>query len=238
MFKTQLGPVEDSANVVSLSLLPFTTSLAQVVGGVSGTVLAEALVLAAERGEDPWDTLFRLLVDTEGRVGALYHMMSEEDVVVLDWATFHGVTKDDIMKHLEQRKAAPAAPAAPPSGEPVPLRGDAIAAVVTGGWDLLLLGMGADAHVGALYPGSPALDERQRLCAAVDRPDGMTGLTLTPPAMLAAKKILLLVTGAAKAITVRRTLDGADQTRSRPVTILAGHPDVTFVLDDAAAAKA
>lgn len=36
--------------------------------------------VAAERGEDPWDTLFRLLVETDGRVGALYHMMSEEDV--------------------------------------------------------------------------------------------------------------------------------------------------------------
>jgi N-acyl-D-aspartate/D-glutamate deacylase len=36
--------------------------------------------VAAERGEDPWDTLFRLLIETEGRVGALYHMMSEDDV--------------------------------------------------------------------------------------------------------------------------------------------------------------
>ncbi|MGH9345672.1 MAG: N-acyl-D-amino-acid deacylase family protein [Vicinamibacterales bacterium] len=36
--------------------------------------------IAAERGEDPWDTLFRLLVETDGRVGALYHMMSEDDV--------------------------------------------------------------------------------------------------------------------------------------------------------------
>jgi N-acyl-D-amino-acid deacylase len=36
--------------------------------------------LATERNEDPWDTLFRLLIDTEGRVGALYHMMSEEDI--------------------------------------------------------------------------------------------------------------------------------------------------------------
>lgn len=36
--------------------------------------------IAAERGEDPWETLFRLLIETEGRVGALYHMMSEDDV--------------------------------------------------------------------------------------------------------------------------------------------------------------
>jgi N-acyl-D-aspartate/D-glutamate deacylase len=36
--------------------------------------------VAAERGEDPWETYFRLLLDNDGRVGALYHMMSEEDV--------------------------------------------------------------------------------------------------------------------------------------------------------------
>lgn len=36
--------------------------------------------IAAERREDPWDTLFRILSDTGGRVGALYHMMSEEDI--------------------------------------------------------------------------------------------------------------------------------------------------------------
>jgi N-acyl-D-amino-acid deacylase len=36
--------------------------------------------IAAGRGEDPWDTYFRLLTENDGRVGALYHMMSEEDV--------------------------------------------------------------------------------------------------------------------------------------------------------------
>lgn len=36
--------------------------------------------IAASRNEDPWDTLFTLLIENEGRIGALYHMMSEEDV--------------------------------------------------------------------------------------------------------------------------------------------------------------
>ena len=36
--------------------------------------------VASERNEDPWDTLFWLLIETEGRIGALYHMMSEDDV--------------------------------------------------------------------------------------------------------------------------------------------------------------
>lgn len=37
--------------------------------------------IAAERKADPWDVYFNLLIDTGGRVGALYHMMSEADVV-------------------------------------------------------------------------------------------------------------------------------------------------------------
>lgn len=36
--------------------------------------------LAAERKADPWDVYFSLLIDSGGRVGALYHMMSEADV--------------------------------------------------------------------------------------------------------------------------------------------------------------
>jgi N-acyl-D-amino-acid deacylase len=37
--------------------------------------------IATERKADPWDVYFQLLVESGGRIGALYHMMSEEDVV-------------------------------------------------------------------------------------------------------------------------------------------------------------
>ncbi|MBI1873328.1 MAG: D-aminoacylase [Acidobacteria bacterium] len=36
--------------------------------------------IARSRGQDNWDTLFAILTENEGRVGALYHMMSEDDV--------------------------------------------------------------------------------------------------------------------------------------------------------------
>ena len=97
--------------------------------------------------------------------------------------------------------------------------------------------MGADAHVGAMFPGSPALEESERFCRAVDRPDGMQGLTLTPPALLNANKVLLLVTGAAKAETVARVVTGNEPAIECPARILAPHPDVTFLLDDAAASR-
>jgi 6-phosphogluconolactonase len=110
-----------------------------------------------------------------------------------------------------------------------------IRTVVSAGLDVALVGMGADAHVCAMFPGSRAVDEKQQLCLAVDRPDGMTGLTLTPPALLGARKVLLIVTGQGKAATVKRVIEGNESVTSAPVRILAGHPDVTFLLDQGAA---
>jgi N-acyl-D-amino-acid deacylase len=36
--------------------------------------------IAAERKADPWEVYFRLLIDSGGRIGALYHMMGDADV--------------------------------------------------------------------------------------------------------------------------------------------------------------
>lgn len=37
--------------------------------------------IAAARKADPWDVYFSLIMGSQGRIGALYHMMSEDDVV-------------------------------------------------------------------------------------------------------------------------------------------------------------
>ena len=109
--------------------------------------------------------------------------------------------------------------------------------LVETGIDVALMGMGADAHVCALFPGSRALDESERLCAAVDRPDGMTGLSLTPPAILSARRVFLIVTGEGKAATVARVMRDNDSVAAVPARLLAHHPDVTFLLDEAAASS-
>ncbi|MDQ4059450.1 MAG: 6-phosphogluconolactonase [Actinomycetota bacterium] len=102
-------------------------------------------------------------------------------------------------------------------------------------FDLMLLGMGDDNHIAALFPNSPALLEADALCVAVDRPDGLKGLTMTPPSIIAAKAVLLVVSGESKAEAVARALDGDEGVMNHPVRLLVGHPDVTFVLDEAAA---
>jgi len=57
--------------------------------------------LAAERKADPWDVYFSLLVDTGGRVGALYHMMSEADVMTGLRAPFVSIGTDSAALRSE-----------------------------------------------------------------------------------------------------------------------------------------
>lgn len=111
---------------------------------------------------------------------------------------------------------------------------DEIQPFVAEGIDLLLLGMGADCHVGALYPHSAALDVPDH-CAAVKRPDGLGGLTLTPQAMLAARSIRVLVAGEKKAEALVRVTRGDEDITECPARLLLSHPDVTFWIDDGAA---
>ncbi len=57
--------------------------------------------LAAERKADPWDVYFGLLIETSGRIGALYHMMSEDDVVTGLRAPFVSIGTDSAAMRTE-----------------------------------------------------------------------------------------------------------------------------------------
>lgn len=77
--------------------------------------------------------------------------------------------------------------------------------------DFVLLGMGADAHTASLFPGSPALMERERLVAinsgpAVTPPDRVT---MTYPLLNSARYVSVLVTGESKRSTVARLAEAS-----------------------------
>jgi 6-phosphogluconolactonase len=103
-------------------------------------------------------------------------------------------------------------------------------------FDLVILGLGDDAHVAGLFPGSPGLLEAAS-CVAVDRPDGMQGLSLTPPALLSGGRIVFVVSGASKADAVRRAVAADEDVMQCPAAMFRDHGDVTFLLDAAAAAE-
>ena len=112
---------------------------------------------------------------------------------------------------------------------------DELVPAVERGFNLMVLGMGDDNHIAALFPNSPALINPDALCLTVDRPDGLKGLTMTPPALVAARTVVLIVTGETKAEAVKRAVESDDEPLSCPVRLLASHPDTTFLLDESAA---
>jgi glucosamine-6-phosphate deaminase len=63
----------------------------------------------------------------------------------------------------------------------------------------------------------------------------MSGLTLTPTAMLPCTSIDLMVTGEKKAEAVARVVEGDELPETCPARLLAEHPDVTLCLDEPAA---
>ena len=78
-------------------------------------------------------------------------------------------------------------------------------------FDVMLLGVGRDAHIASIFPGSPLLTAdalaRPDLVAAVYPPHlAAWRLTLTPPAILETRRILVLAAGPEKASAVRAAL--------------------------------
>lgn len=111
----------------------------------------------------------------------------------------------------------------------------------TGAWprfDVLLLGLGVDGHTASLFPGSPALDERERWVVAATAPiDPRMRLTMTVPALTAAERIHVLVSGADKVEALGRVLDERADPRVYPAATLRAAGDrVRWWVDRAAAA--
>jgi 6-phosphogluconolactonase len=104
-------------------------------------------------------------------------------------------------------------------------------------FDLMLLGLGPDAHICSLFPNDEALGERDRPVVGVETP-GMAPLvsriTFTLSVVNASRQIVFLVTGADKADAVARAFAGPPDA-SAPASLVDG--EVTVLLDEAAAAR-
>jgi 6-phosphogluconolactonase len=101
--------------------------------------------------------------------------------------------------------------------------------------DLIVLGIGPDGHVASLFPGAPTLDAGpEELCLGVhDSPKPPPQrITLTLPVLQAARRCLMLATGAGKADAVNAML--AEPSRHVPASLLR-RERLSVIVDDAAA---
>lgn len=99
--------------------------------------------------------------------------------------------------------------------------------------DLLLLGIGEDGHIASLFPGSWSLGERARRVVVVESPKPpRRRITITPPVVEAARRVLVLACGASKARAVARALRGEEDPSVVPARLARRG---TWIVDRAAA---
>ena len=103
-------------------------------------------------------------------------------------------------------------------------------------FDLVFIGMGIDGHTASLFPGHDALEEEERLVVAVKGGvPNVSRITMTLPLLNRARQIVLLVSGAAKAETIRTVFE--EKTSWLPVQrIRPLQGDLIWLMDSEAAA--
>ncbi|OKK08499.1 6-phosphogluconolactonase [Streptomyces sp. CB03234] len=105
-------------------------------------------------------------------------------------------------------------------------------------FDVLMLGVGPDTHVASLFPELPAVRETERTVVGVHgapKPPP-TRITLTLPAIRAAREVWLLAAGEDKAQAAAIALSGAGEVQA-PAAGAHGRSRTLWLLDQAAAAR-
>ncbi|WKX69723.1 6-phosphogluconolactonase [Streptomyces sp. XD-27] len=208
-----------------------------LTGGRNGNGLLAALAAAPARDAVDWSRLDlwwgdeRYLPEGHPERNATQAREALLDSVPLDPARVHpmpasnGPFGSDAEAAAEAYAAELAAAAGPENRSSVP------------SFDVLLLGVGPDTHVASLFPELPAVRETERTVVGVrgapKPPPNRISLTL--PAIRAAREVWLLAAGEDKAKAVTIALSGAGEIQA-PAAGAQGRSRTLWLLDQAAAA--
>ncbi len=107
-----------------------------------------------------------------------------------------------------------------------------------GAFDLVFLGVGGEGHTASLFPGSPALTERERWVVAVRAPvEPPIRLSLTLPVLNRARHVFFMVAGAGKQEIVQSIRKDPDAAARRyPAAMVRPAGRLVWFLDQTAAA--
>jgi 6-phosphogluconolactonase len=103
-------------------------------------------------------------------------------------------------------------------------------------FDLIVLGVGDDGHTASLFPGEATVNVSDRLVASVPAKGAREArLTLTVPAIQAARSIIVLAVGAAKNGPLERAWEVGGSVSDTPARIIrGGRGNITWIIDRAA----
>jgi len=105
-------------------------------------------------------------------------------------------------------------------------------------FDVIHLGMGADAHIASLFPGEPQIHNRDGIAASVYVEKlARWRITLLPGVLLNAKHIVMLAAGEDKAEAIRNVMEAPYDPMLYPAQLISHNArHVTWFVDAAAAA--
>jgi 6-phosphogluconolactonase len=205
-----------------------------LTGGGVGTAVLAALAAAPARDAIDWgrldvwwgDERFRPAGDAErnetGARAALLDHVPADPARVHPMAPSDGPDGDDPEAAAERYAA-----------ELLAAGGGAVPA-----FDVLMLGVGPDAHVASLFPGMPALHDERPVVAVHGSPKPPpTRISLTFPSLRAAREVWVLAAGESKAEAVRLGLSADADPEKAPVAGARGRERTLFLLDTAAASR-
>lgn len=103
-------------------------------------------------------------------------------------------------------------------------------------FDVVLLGMGPEGHIGSLFPGAPGLHAAGSTVAVEDSPKPPpTRISLTLPAFRSSRRVWVVATGAAKAEAAAAAVRENASEQECPAAGARGREETVFWLDREAA---
>jgi len=102
-------------------------------------------------------------------------------------------------------------------------------------FDIMILGVGEDGHTASLFPGSAALDEREKWAVYVRGGPGLETrdrITLTMPVLNSSAKVVFIVSGREKEITVTKILSLEKPLKSFPASNIRGLEETVWFIDE------